>query len=256
MRPFRATLPTTAGEAAAIRMPCLAHIPGGPARIGCDDGFADEAPAHLVDVSTFAIGIDLVTNRDYAIFLADTSMPRPSYWGDAQLNHADQPVVGVTWGAVQVYCRWLTARLHTTGLLSPGQLVRLPSEEEWEKAASWNPLLQRAQRYPWGDCWDASRAITAATGTAFPLSIGGRPHGASAYGVQDMLGNVWEWTASIYASYVGAAHPFIESNHYTIRGGSCTLRPTHLRCSFRCRLPSDAWRYHLGFRIIVAAPLS
>jgi iron(II)-dependent oxidoreductase len=92
-------------------------------------------------------------------------------------------------------------------------------------------------------------------GSPYPRPIEERPRGASACGAHDMLGNVWEWTASVYASYPGAAHPFAECDRYVIRGGSCTLRPTHLRCSFRCRLPPHAWRSHLGFRVVIGAPL-
>jgi len=70
-----------------------------------------------------------------------------------------------------------------------------------------------------------------------------------------MLGNVWEWTASTYASYPGAATPFVEAGSYVIRGGSFRLRPTYLCCTYRCRLPANYWRYHLGVRIVVAPPL-
>lgn len=233
----------------------FAVVPGGPARIGYDDGFPDESPAHLVYIPTFMIGVHPVTNRDYAAFMADICMPHPCYWHDARLNQDDQPVVGVTWSAAQAYCRWLTTRMQTAGRLAPGQVVRLPTEPEWEKAASWNPVLQRAQRYPWGEQWDTARAITNATGTEFPVPVTQHPGGASAYGVYGMLGNVWEWTASMYASYADSDTPFVEPNHYVIRGGSCALKPTHLRCSYRCRLPPYSWRYHLGFRVVVAAPL-
>jgi gamma-glutamyl hercynylcysteine S-oxide synthase len=235
--------------------PCMTIVPSGPAQIGYDAGFPDEAPAHRVDVPIFAIGVYPVTNRDYAAFLLDADMPSPCYWQDARFNQYDQPIVGVTWGAAQAYCRWLTSRLQGMGLLPADQVVRLPTELEWEKAASWNPVIEAAWRYPWGEQWDDARAITAATGTRFPLPVAQTLRGASAYGVHGMLGNVWEWTASLYMSYPGAAQAFTEPNHYVIRGGSCSLRPTHLRCSYRCRLPPDAWRYHLGFRIVVAAPL-
>src|SRR5262249_36623153 len=160
-----------------------------------------EAPAHLVDVPEFAIGIYPVTNRDYAAFLSDTCSPSPCYWEDARLNQDDQPVVGVTLGAVHAYCRWLTAGMQAMGALLPGQIVRLPTELEWEKAASWDPARQRSRLYPWGDRWDGTRAVTAATGTGFPVHVTDYPGGASAYGVHGMLGNVWEWTASMYASY-------------------------------------------------------
>jgi iron(II)-dependent oxidoreductase len=236
-------------------LPPFASIPGGPAQIGYDSGFPDEAPAHVVHVPAFAIGVYPVTNSDYALFLADVSIPSPCYWNDGRLNQAQQPVVGVTWSAAQAYCRWLTASMQAAGKLPPGQIVRLPTEQEWEKAASWDQRLQRARRYPWGDHWDPARAVTAATGTKFPVLVAGHPGGESAYGVRGMLGNVWEWTTSMYASYPGASEPFVEPNYYVIRGGSCTLRPTHLRCSYRCRLPSYSWRHHLGFRAVVGAPV-
>jgi gamma-glutamyl hercynylcysteine S-oxide synthase len=233
--------------------PYLAIVPSGPAQIGYDQGFPDEAPAHCVDLPAFAIGIYPITNRDYAAFLNTSDIPSPCYWHDTHFNQATQPVVGVTWGAAQAYCSWLTTRLHEMGMLPADQLVRLPTEVEWEKAASWDPALEQARRYPWGDQWDAARAVTAATGTGFPVPVAQHPGGTSAYGVYGMLGNVWEWTASLYANYPGAAYTFMESTHYVIRGGSCSLRPTHLRCSYRCRLPPNAWRYHLGFRVVVAA---
>jgi formylglycine-generating enzyme required for sulfatase activity len=235
--------------------PRLVIIPGGPARIGCADGFADEGPPHWVDVPPFAIGIAPVTNYDYAAFLAARHLPAPPYWYDPRLSQPAQPIVGVTWRDAVAYCAWLTLRLRAAGQLALDCLVRLPTEIEWEKAASWDPVHQVQRRYPWGDTWDATRAVTAASDTAFPLPIGEHPRSASAYGVQHMLGNVWEWTASRYVSYPRSAAPFAEPQHYVLRGGSCALRPTHLRCSFRCRLPPHAWRYHLGFRIVVAEPL-
>jgi gamma-glutamyl hercynylcysteine S-oxide synthase len=247
--------PSAAPHMPPICMPRLATIPGGPARIGCDDGFPDETPAHVVDVLPLAIGVHPVTNGEYATFLADTGTHSPCYWHDPRLSQPAQPIVGVTWHAALAYCTWLTQRLRIAGRLALGQVVRLPTEIEWEKAASWDTVHQVQRRYPWGEEWDATRAVTAASDTPFPLPIGEHPRSASAYGVQHMLGNVWEWTASRYTSYPGSAAPFAELDHYVIRGGSCVLRPTHLRCSYRCRLPPHAWRYHLGFRVAVAAPL-
>ncbi len=59
-----------------------------------------------------------------------------------------------------------------------------------------------------------------------------------------------------YASYPGAAQPFHESGRYTLRGPSCASNATHARCTYRSRLPPDAWRYHLGFRIVVGQPIA
>ncbi|MFL5801898.1 MAG: formylglycine-generating enzyme family protein [Roseiflexaceae bacterium] len=255
MPPILTMPPTAVLQLPRVRLPRLAPCASGPARIGRADGFADEVPPHWVDVPPFAIGIHPITNRDYAAFLADRYLPPPPYWFDPHLNHPTQPVVGVTWRDAVAYCTWLTMRLRIASILSLGRVVRLPTEIEWEQAAGWDPVRGQQRRYPWGQEWDATRAVTTQTGSRYPQPIGERPRGASAYGVHDMLGNVWEWTASVYASYPGAVAPFAEPDRYVLRGGSCALRPTHLRCSFRCRLPPAAWRYHLGFRVVMAAPL-
>jgi toxoflavin biosynthesis protein ToxD len=237
--------------AATHLLPSLVGYGGGPARIGSNNRFADETPIHLVDVPPFAIGVHPVTHEEYGVFLAESDLPPTPYWCDPCLNHPDQPVVGVTAHAAMAYCVWLTKRLHSAGILPLGSSVRLPTEAEWEIAASWDPERQQQRRYPWGKQWDSRRAVTTVTGSQYPLPIGGRPRSASAIGAQDMLGNIWEWTSSIYTHYPGAAAPFTEPDRWVIRGGSCVLRPTHLCCSFRCRLPPQAWRYHLGFRIVV-----
>src|SRR5262245_3764114 len=91
------------GEPGDLALPPFASIPSGPAQIGYNSGFPDETPAHIVNIPAFAIGVYPITNRDYAAFLADISIPSPCYWHDARLNQPDQPVVGVTWSAAQAY---------------------------------------------------------------------------------------------------------------------------------------------------------
>jgi iron(II)-dependent oxidoreductase len=232
----------------------LAEIPSGPVLIGSNSGYPDQEPCHVVDVPTFAIGRYPITNRQYARFIHATAAPVARYWHDRRFNAPEQPVVGVIWHDALAYTTWLTGEL--AGLLPPGHVARLPSEIEWEKAAAWDPAHQRARRYPWGNTWNPDCAHTTTTAqSARPNPVGITPTGASAYGIQDMLGNVWEWTASTYASYPGAATPFMEAGSYVIRGGSFRLRPTHLCCTYRCHLPANYWRFHLGVRIVVAPPL-
>ena len=89
----------------------------------------------------------------------------------------------------------------------------------------------------------------------FTTPVGCYPDGTSAYGVYDMVGNVWEWTAGEYASYPDAATPFYEPGSYTLRGSSCVSLPSNTRCTYRSRLPAWHWRYHLGFRVVLARPL-
>jgi len=165
--------------------------------------------------------------------------------------------VGVTWHDACRYCAWLEYRLDQAGLLPPHTTVRLPLEAEWEKAASWDSRLQTKRQYPWGDEWSNTRANTVRGRGAWMTSpVGCYPEGVSAAGLHDCIGNVWEWTASVYRNYPGAASKFHEPGSYTLRGSSCMSLPIHARCTYRSRLPADYWRYHLGFRIVLARPLS
>jgi formylglycine-generating enzyme required for sulfatase activity len=236
----------------------LAPVPAGPYILGADCGYADEGPPQWVDVPAFAISIHPVTNRAYAAFLAEnTAHSRPRYWYDPRFNNPACPVVGVTWHDATDYCAWLSVWLARAGQLPQGQVVRLPREAEWEKAASWDAGCQTKRRYPWGDEWDSARANTVdGRGAWYTAPVGCYSSGVSAYGLHDCIGNVWEWTADQYTSYPGAAQPFHEAGRYTLRGSSCASNPTHARCTYRSRLPPDAWRYHLGFRIVIGQPLA
>jgi formylglycine-generating enzyme required for sulfatase activity len=238
-------------------LPPLVDITAGPFLMGTPDGYDDEGPEQWVDLPDFAIGVYPVTNQEYAAFLAARpSQAVPHYWYGLRLNNPSGPVVGVTWQDAMAYCSWLTERLDRAGRLPSGQVVRLPLESEWEKAASWDPRRQTKQRYPWGDEWFSTHANTGdGRGDWLTAPVGCYPAGTSAYGLHDCIGNVWEWTASTYASYPGAALVFSEAGSYTLRGSSCASTPTHVRCTYRSRLPISYWRYHLGFRIVIGQPL-
>ena len=237
-------------------LPPLVDIPAGRFLMGTPDGY-DERPEQWVDLPDFAIGVYPVTNQEYAAFLAACpSHAVPRYWYSLRLNNPSGPVVGVTWQDAIDYCAWLTERLERADRLPSGHVVRLPLESEWEKAASWDARRQTKQRYPWGHEWFSTRANTGdGRGDWLTTPVGCYPAGVSAYGLHDCIGNVWEWTASTYASYPGAALVFSESGSYTLRGSSCASTPTHARCTYRSRLPISYWRYHLGFRIVIGRPL-
>jgi formylglycine-generating enzyme required for sulfatase activity len=238
-------------------LPPMAQIAAGSYVLGRKGGYDDEGPEQHVHVPAFAIGIYPVTNQEYARFLHDTSHQPPRYWHDTRFNKMSYPVVGVTWHEAVAYCTWLNARLDQAGLRTPDLVVRLPLEIEWEKAASWDPRNQAKRQYPWGNEWSNARANTAAErGSWMTTPVGCYPEGVSAYGLHDCIGNVWEWTASVYSSYPGAAAPFEEPGSYTLRGSSCVSLPTHAHCTFRSRLVATYWRYHLGFRIVIAPPLT
>ena len=238
-------------------MPPLAWVEAGSFLLGGTEGYPDEGPMQLLDLPTFAIGVFQVTNQEYALFLSENAAhPAPRYWYDPRYNNPASPVVGVTWHDAVAYCAWLTRRNAQAGLLQPGLVFRLPLESEWEKAAAWDEQRQLKRRYPWGDAWDSARANTVdGRGEWITSPVGCYPSGVSAYGLHDCIGNVWEWTASEYASYPGSLVPFYEAGRYTLRGSSCASNPTHARCTYRSRLPPDYWRYHLGFRVVLAKPL-
>ncbi len=241
----------------AQMLPPMAQIAAGAYVMGRKGGYDDEGPEQNVYVAAFAIGIYPVTNQEYARFLEETSHQPPRYWRDARFNNMSYPVVGVTWHDAVVYCAWLNAQLGQAGLHAPDLVVRLPLEAEWEKAASWDPRSQTKRQYPWGNQWSNARANTAVErGDWMTTPVGCYPEGVSAYGLHDCIGNIWEWTASVYRSYLGAAAPFEEPGSYTLRGSSCVSLTNNACCTFRSRLVASYWRYHLGFRIVIARPLS
>jgi formylglycine-generating enzyme required for sulfatase activity len=108
--------------------------------MGWEHGHPGERPRHRVWLDRFAIARAPVTNREYAVFLADGGVEPPPWWQDPRFNHLDQPVVGVSWFDATLYCRWLSGRERAP--------YRLPTEAEWEKAA--RAGLEGA-RFPWGE---------------------------------------------------------------------------------------------------------
>jgi gamma-glutamyl hercynylcysteine S-oxide synthase len=239
--------------------PPTVPVDGGVFVLGADvAGFEDEGPPQRIDVPSFKIGVYPVTNREYARFLeAMPQQPHPRYWLDPRFNNPSLPVVGVTWHDASAFCGWLTVELAHSGRLPPNTVVRLPLEAEWEKAATWGPNTRRKRVYPWGDTWDQALANTAEGRRAWLTTPAGCfPGGVSQYGAHDMVGNVWEWTASEYASYPGAALPQHQQGHYVLRGSSCVSLWTNARATYRgSHLPPHYWRYHLGFRIVIGRPL-
>jgi iron(II)-dependent oxidoreductase len=235
-------------------------VPGGPFILGvnaADEPFSldNERPAHRVDVPAFAIGRVPVTNAEYAAFIADggyrtprwwsergwghrldAGLERPHFWGDdgtrtrfgvVEELPPDEPVQHVTFFEAEAYAAWAGARL--------------PTEVEWEKAAVWDPAAGRRRRYPWGS-FEPTAAVANLDGTALrPAPVGAYPAGASAYGVEQLMGDVWEWTTSsfrpwpgfrpmLYAQY---SLPFFGGDYRVLRGGSWAVDRSILRPSFR-----------------------
>ena len=119
--------------------------------------------------------------------------------------------------------------------------ARLPTEIEWEKACAWDPATGSRRRFPWG-ATEPTAALANLGGDALrPAPVGAYPAGASAYGAEQMLGDVWEWTTSplrpwpgftpmLYEQY---SQPFFDGDYKVLRGGSWAVAPSILRPSFR-----------------------
>jgi formylglycine-generating enzyme required for sulfatase activity len=148
----------------------------------------------------------------------------PEYWNDPKWNKPDHPVVGVSYYEAEAYARWAGKRL--------------PTEQEWEKAARGTD----GRKYPWGYEFDENKSNSNSGGTT-PVTR--YPSGVSPYGVYDMAGNVWEWCASWY----GEKH-----DKRVIRGGSWLYDPGHLRTSTRDGLAADLRLNDIGFRLAQDAP--
>jgi formylglycine-generating enzyme required for sulfatase activity len=177
------------------------------------------------------------------------------------LSGDQQPVVVVTWNQAQEYCTWLSQQT--------GRTFSLPTEAEWEYACR----AGTATRRPWGDDPNNDQTCAYANGadissaSAFSLTNGfpyndgfstSAPVGSflpNAFGVYDMMGNVWEWCEDWFGAYtsVAAVDPTGPAKGYSkvVRGGSWMDGPDYLRCAFRSGLPPDQSKSNIGFRVVL-----
>jgi formylglycine-generating enzyme required for sulfatase activity len=226
-----------------VILPPLCDVPAGAFLMGSDpkqdpDAFYDEKPQHSVTLATYQLARFPVTVAEYACFVrAGHAKPqRVELFGRVvdwatQLRRLDHPVVCVSWHDAIAYAAWLAK--------ATGQLWHLPSEAEWEKAARWDPTLRRSRIYPWGDRFDRTRANTSEGGTGTTTPVGSYPTGASPCGAQDLAGNVWEWTSSLYKPYPYNASDGREradsTENRVLRGGSWSDTAWIARAAYRGR---------------------
>jgi formylglycine-generating enzyme required for sulfatase activity len=259
--------------------PATALIPAGEFLMGSEDAEEDERPVHRVELEDYLIGIQPVTNAEYARFVRDSGHRAPaiyelplvvtaggqdrekafravgqSYiWPESEpaADRLDHPVTLVRWQDAVAYCEWLAAQT--------GRAVRLPTEAEWEKAARGG---QPGRRYPWGDRLDRDMAnfLTDPTLKLVQGTTRCRSYPPNDYGLFDMTGNVWEWVQDWYdPTYysVSPTHnplgPRIGSMR-VVRGGSWLVADVRmLSCSHRHKVPRDTYSYGIGFRIACPA---
>ena len=232
-------------------------IPAGPFVMGTDTdqwAYDNERPAHAVDLPAFFIDLTPATNAEYARFVDAGGYDEPRWWSDegwkwrqaADLTspafwlHGNdgwarrrfgrieplpdyEPVQHIGWYEADAYARWAGKRL--------------PTESEWEKAASWDPRTGDATKQSASE--DA--ALWGATQRWAPDDVGAHPSGASPWGVLDMVGGVWEWTATDFAGYPGFesfpypeySEVFFGSDFKVLRGGSWATHPVTVSTTFR-----------------------
>ncbi len=237
--------------------------------MGSDDGRSNEQPVHTVYLDTFFIDRNEVTNAQFTRFLNE--MGNQEEDGESWLDiddedcriverggefvpksgFADHPVIEVSWYGARAYCEWRS--------LSTPEQIRLPTEAEWEKAASWDPETGLSLVYPWGNEWDANKTnadipiLTVTEVGIHTLPVGSLPEGASPSGVLDMAGNVWEWVADWYdGDYYDnspAENPKgSDTGEERVRkGGSWRSNSSFVRTALRDKFyPSYTW--DIGFR--------
>jgi formylglycine-generating enzyme required for sulfatase activity len=215
------------------------EIPAGPFTMGSDTGEGDEAPAHQVDSPAFEIDQFEVTNADFARFVEAMGYQtdaekegRSKNWRDDAEGQDNHPVVRVSWNDAVAYCEWVGKRL--------------PTEAEWEKAARGT----EGWMYPWGDEWDPSKANVKETGLRGTAAVGSFGAGASSYGVEDMAGNVWEWTADWYEPYPGSTYDseYFGQKFKVVRGGGWFETDDAVRTTNRDLTSVTAANDDIGFR--------
>jgi iron(II)-dependent oxidoreductase len=228
--------------------------------------FDNEKWAHPVEVASFRIARAPVTNQEYAGFVEDggyrdprlwseegwrwregVRAERPVYWKEDGTQRRyesigplapNQPVIHVCWYEAEAFCNWAGRRL--------------PTEAEWELAAG----TQAKRRYPWGDSPPEDRLANLDSRVGEPVDVAAHPEGDSPYGCRQMIGNVWEWTASAFAPYPGFAadpykeysQPWFSSPHKVLRGGCWATRGRLLRNTWRNFYPPDRRDVLGGFR--------
>ncbi len=255
------------------------EVPAGPFLMGSTDkdpdAKASERPQCTVDLPRFWIGKFPITYGQYRVFLeADDGYHDQRWWHEpTTLNYVRtpgqqrwtldrRPAENVSWHDAMAFCRWLSHRV--------GQDVRLPIEPEWEKAARGTD----GRRFPWGDAYEPGRANVGKDWLSQGLDflgctsdVGSYDQG-NPYGIEDMCGNVWEWTTSLcstnwfaeqdypYEPNDSRRHDIAAPPHLLrmVRGGSWYFNRVGARAASRSERHPTNRHSDVGFRVVISAP--
>jgi iron(II)-dependent oxidoreductase len=253
-------------------------VPGGPFMLGADRDepfvFDNEKWAHAVEVPPFRIAATPVTNAEFQAFVDDGGYRRrecwgrrgwdwrrregvehPLFWRRVGMHWFEQrfdllapletwhPVVHVNWYEAEAFCRWAGRRL--------------PTEAEWEMAATFDPATGTKRRFPWGDAPatpDSANLDYRFGGTVDVRALSG---GDSAVGCRQMIGNVWEWVADTFEPYPGfVCDPYKEYSepHFgekkVLKGGCWATRSRLIRATWRNFFKRHRRNVFAGFRTV------
>lgn len=260
-------------------IPAMVQIPAGTVSLGLPQngdtfGWDNEFEQHTVRLPPFAIDRYKVTNGEYLEFMAAGGYEQPALWSEVdwawkESNRISQPAFWTRkdgqwyWRAmfeeVPLRLDWPVYVSHAEASAYARWAGKsLPTEAQWQRAAHGSPE-GAAREYPWG-----SEPPSAAHGNfnfAYwdPAPVGSHPEGASAFGVDDMLGNGWEWTASLFQPfegfrpfpfYRGYSADFFDGKHYVIKGASPRTAACMLRRSFRNWFQPHYQYVYSGFRCV------
>jgi gamma-glutamyl hercynylcysteine S-oxide synthase len=239
----------------------MVRFPGGVVDIGTDDrsaAYDNERNRHPVSLAPFWIDVTPVTNGEYVSFIAAGGYQKRAYWSDNGWKWVNDSAVR----APKYWSRggdgWISRSMDRTAPVALDHPVihlcyyeaeafanfagkRLPTEQEWEAAASWDPETGTKRSYPWGEqapTKELANVDQLSFGTA---SVGAYPANISPIGCRGMIGDVWEWTSSDFLPYPGfESFPYAEyseaffgTEYKVLRGGSWATRPGAVRNSFR-----------------------
>jgi iron(II)-dependent oxidoreductase len=260
-----------------------AYVPGGRFVLGDSPGasfvFDNEQQPHEVEVGPFSISRTAVTNGEFANFVEDGGYQRRELWSDEGWQwkrsagaehpvywwrepsgrwlrrHFDEwvaledrvAVIHVNWFEADAYCRWAGRRL--------------PTEAEWEMAASCEPsaegrsITNHKRRYPWGNDAPTPSHANLDWRAMGCIEVDALPEGDSAFGCRQMIGNSWEWTSTTFGGYPGfKPGPYKEysapwfGDHKVLRGGCWATRSSMIRSAYRNFYTPDRRDVWAGFR--------
>jgi gamma-glutamyl hercynylcysteine S-oxide synthase len=262
----------------------MVEIPAGVATLGLprrsgNFGWDNEHEAHRVDVPAFAIDRYKVTNRQYLDFMAAGGYETRCFWSDEDWDWKtaqgiSHPVfwkqAGDSWlyrtmfSEVPLPLDWPVYVSHAEARAYVRWAGKsLPTEAEWHRAAYGTPG-ESERIFPWGMDAPSAGSNRARLGNFDfqrwdPSPVNGCPDGRSAFGVDDMLGNGWEWTSTVFAPfpgferfpfYPGYSADFFDGKHFVMKGGSARTAACMLRPSFRNWFQAHYQYVYAGFRCV------